>query len=57
MKDLNNKEYRLILSREDWADRDILETNCPTVALDAKDKWEARGFTVTLYRVTYEVIS
>ena len=53
MRRIPNKEYRLLLRKggNEW---EILDTNCPTVALDARDTWIKRGFEVILYRVTYE---
>jgi len=57
MKDLNLKEYRLLITLDEWGDHvDMIETNCPTLALDAKDRWEKRGFDVVLYRVEYKVV-
>ena len=53
MRRIPNKEYRLLLRKggNEW---EILDTNCPTVALDARDTWIKRGFEVILYRVIYE---
>lgn len=56
MKNLNLKEYRLVISLDGWGDHEIIETNCPTLALDARESWEKRGFEVVLYRVEYRVV-
>lgn len=53
MRRIPNKEYRLLL-RKGGSEWEILDTNCPTVALDAKDAWAKQGFEVILYLVTYE---
>ena len=57
MKDLKLKEYRLLITLDEWVDHvDMIETNCPKLALDAREHWEKRGFDVVLYRVEYKVV-